>query len=95
MELTHVADSGRWLALNDEVQIGELIYEVENDVMTISHAEVEAFYRGNKIAEELVLAAIRQARENNWKVVPACSFAKTIFERYPDERDVLAESCSG
>lgn len=90
MELTHIADSGRWLALNDEVQIGELIYRVENDVMTISHAEVEPFYRGNKIAEELVLAAVRQARENSWKVVPACSFAKLIFERYPDERDVLA-----
>lgn len=90
MELTHVADSGRWLALNDEVQIGELIYQVENGVMTISHAEVEPFYRGNKIAEELVLAAISQARENGLKVVPACSFAKTIFERYPDQGDVLA-----
>jgi len=90
MELTHIANSGRWLALNDEVQIGELMYHVEDNVMTISHAEVEPFYRGNKIAEELVLAAINQARENSWKVVPACSFAKTIFERYPDERDVLA-----
>ena len=89
MELTHVADSGRWLALNDEVQIGELIYKVEDNVMTISHAEVEPFYRGNKIAEELVLAAIHQARESAWKVIPACSFAKTVFERYPDERDVL------
>jgi len=90
MELTHVADSGRWLALNDEVQIGELVYQVEDNIMTISYAEVEPFYRGNKIAEELVLAAIRQARENEWKVVPACSFAKTVFERYPGEQDVLA-----
>ena len=90
MELKHVAASGRWLALNDEVQIGELNYQVENNVMTISHAEVEPFYRGNKIAEELVLAAIHQARENQWKVVPACSFAKTVFERYPQEQDVLS-----
>lgn len=89
MELTHIADRGRWLAVNDEVQIGELVYRVEDNVMTISHAEVEPFYRGNKIAEELVLAAIHQARENDWKVVPACSFAKTVFERYPDEQDVL------
>src|SRR5690606_17870815 len=89
MELTHIADRGRWLAVNDEVQIGELIYRVEDNAMTIYHAEAEAFYRGNKIAEELVLAAIHRARENDWKVVPAWSFAKTVFERYPAEQDVL------
>ena len=89
MELIHVAESGKWLALNDEVQIGELIYRVDNDIMTISHAEVEAFYRGKKIAEELVLAAIHQAKEKGWKVIPDCSFAKTVFERYPEERSVL------
>lgn len=89
MELKHIPGGGRWLAVNDEVQIGELLYQVKDDVMTISHAEVEAFYRGNKIAEELVLAALHQARANGWKVIPACSFAKTIFERYPEEGDVL------
>ncbi|HLS96409.1 hypothetical protein BC792_1275 [Sphingobacterium allocomposti] len=91
MELIHVAEQAKWLALNDEVQVGELVYEIANGVMTITHTEVEPFYRGNKIAEELVLAAIKQARESNLKVVPACSFAVTVFERYPDQRDVLAE----
>ena len=90
MELIHLADNGKWLALNDEVQIGELRYNVENAVMTISHAEVEAFYRGKRIAEELVLAALDQARENAWKVIPDCSFAKTVFERYPAYGDLLA-----
>lgn len=90
MELKHVKNQYKWLALNDEVQIGELKYEIANGNMTISHAEVDAHYRGHKIAEELVLAAIGQARESQLKVVPACSFAEIVFERYPDERDLLA-----
>lgn len=90
MELIHVADQSKWLALNDEVQIGELLYEIADGKLTITFTEVEAYYRGNKIAEELVLAAIKQARESQLKVVPACSFAVTVFERYPDERDILA-----
>lgn len=90
MELIHVEDQSKWLALNDEVQIGELVYEIGDDKLTITFTEVEPHYRGNKIAEELVLAAIKLARDKQLKVVPACSFAETVFERYPDERDVLA-----
>ncbi|MFD1768913.1 GNAT family N-acetyltransferase [Sphingobacterium suaedae] len=89
MELIHVAEQNKWLALNDEVQIGELIYTITDGIMTISYTEVEPFYRGNKIAEELVLAAIKQARDNHLQVIPACSFAEIVFERYPEQRDVL------
>src|SRR5690606_28721989 len=88
MELTHIADRGRWLAVNDEVQIGELIYRVEDNVMTIYDVEVDAYYRGNKNPEHLVLAAIHHARDNDCKVGPACSRAKPVFERYPAEQDV-------
>ncbi|KGE16130.1 GNAT family N-acetyltransferase [Sphingobacterium deserti] len=83
-------DQSKWLALNDEVQIGELVYERDDKTLTITHTQVEAFYRGNKVAEDLVLAAVKMARENQLKVVPACSFAATVFERYPDEKDILA-----
>lgn len=89
MELIHVEDQSKWLALNDEVQIGELVYTRDERTLTITDTVVEPYYRGNKIAEELVLAAINLARENGLKVVPACSFAETVFERYPDQRDVL------
>ncbi len=89
MELIHVEDQSKWLALNDEVQIGELVYTRDERTLTITDTVVEPYYRGNKIAEELVLAAINLARENGLKVVPACSFAETVFERYPDQRDLL------
>ena len=90
MDLIHMEDQSKWLALNDEVQIGELIYERDDQTITITHTEVEPFYRGNKVAEDLVLAVVKLARDNQLRVVPACSFAATVFERYPDERDVLA-----
>lgn len=90
MEVVHVKKQNKWLALNDEIQIGELKYEIAKGTMTISHAEVDAHYRGHKIAEELVLSAIKQARDAGLKVIPACSFAKTVFERFPEQQDLLA-----
>lgn len=90
MELIHVEEQSKWLALNDEVQVGELVYEIAEGKLTITHTEVEPYYRGNKIAEDLVLAAIKQARDLELKVVPACSFAVTVFERYPEEQDIRA-----
>ncbi len=89
MELIHVSEQNKWLALNDEVQIGELNYSIADGILTISHTEVEAYYRGNKIAEEMVLAVAQYARDNNLKVVTECTFADSVFERYPDEKDVL------
>ncbi|MGO1244362.1 GNAT family N-acetyltransferase [Sphingobacterium sp. JB170] len=90
MEVVHVKKQNKWLALNDEIQIGELNYEIAEGTMTISHAEVDAHYRGHKIAEELVLSAINQARDGGLKVTPACSFAKTVFERFPEQQDLLS-----
>lgn len=91
MELIHVVDQNKWLALNDEVQIGELLYKLDGDFLIISHTEVEAHYRGNKIAEELVLATVEQARVGHLKIVPECSFAGAVFERYPEYIDMLAK----
>ena len=90
MEIIHVQDQYKWLALNDEVQIGELNYSLKEGFLTISHTEVEPYYRGNKIAEDLVLAAAEQARNQDLKVILECSFAEKVFERYPELKDILA-----
>ncbi|MCY4779433.1 GNAT family N-acetyltransferase [Sphingobacterium sp. UT-1RO-CII-1] len=90
MELIHVEEQKEWLALNDEVQIGKLVYKIEDGFLIITHTEVEPYYRGNKIAEDLVLATIDQAQNQTLKIKPECSFAAIVFDRYPEHAELLA-----
>jgi hypothetical protein len=37
----------------------------------------------------MVAQAVTYARENNIKIIPLCPFAKKVFDKTPEFRDVL------
>lgn len=61
-----------------------------HSIMTITHTGVPAEVGGRGIAAALVEAAVKTAREEGWKVVPACSYAAVWLQRHPAYRDLLA-----
>ncbi|MBD0333827.1 MAG: N-acetyltransferase [Chitinophagaceae bacterium] len=56
----------------------------------IEHTEVDEKLRGKNIGYELVHTAVEYARENNFKIVPLCVFAKAVFDKKAEFQDVLA-----
>jgi len=62
----------------------------ERPVMTITHTGVPARVGGRGIAAALVESALKTAREEGWRVVPACSYAAVWMQRHPAYRDLLA-----
>jgi hypothetical protein len=67
----------------------ELDYVLTAGVMTITHTGVPDAVGGRGIASALVEAALETAREEGWKVVPACSYAAAWMRRHPDYDDLL------
>lgn len=57
--------------------------------MIIQHTEVDEELRGQNVGFSLVQQAVEYARLHNVKIVPICSFAKAVFDRKPDFKDVL------
>lgn len=74
---------------NKTLALGEITWEIAGDVMTINHTFVQPEYRGQGIAEELVAEAVAIARENAYRVVPICPFAKKEFARKTAYQDLL------
>ncbi len=73
--------------------IAELDYEIDGDgVMDFYHTGVRPEYEGQGIAKELVLHGFDFARENSMKVIPTCSYVARLFERLPEQRDLLKDS---
>lgn len=59
-------------------------------VMTITHTGVPPEVGGRGIASALVQAAFDAARNEGWKVVPACSYAAVWIGRHPEYRALCA-----
>lgn len=60
-----------------------------SSTMIIDHTEVGDALRGKGAGLQLVNAGVTYARENNIKIIPLCPFAKSVFDKKEELRDVL------
>ena len=79
----------RSVALNDDNIIGYCQYKEENNVWSITHTVVKQEFGGRGIAKRLVLAIIEEARKNNKKINPICSYAVKMMTSSDEYKDVL------
>ena len=70
--------------------LAELVYTKPSaDKMIIEHTEVDDTLAGKKVGLQLVTTAVDYARQQNLKIIPLCPFAKSVFDKNPELRDVL------
>ena len=79
----------RSVALYNDDIIGYCQYKEENNAWSITHTVVKQEFGGRGIAKRLVLAIIEEARKNNKKINPICSYAKKMMESSDEYKDVL------
>lgn len=59
------------------------------DRIIINHTEVDDRLRGTGAGKQMVTKAVEFARERGISIIPLCPFAKSVFEKVPEFRDVL------
>lgn len=57
--------------------------------LIIDHTEVSPTLKGQGIGNQLTASLVQYAREKQIKVIPLCPFAKSVFDKTPEYRDVL------
>lgn len=60
-----------------------------NEKIIIDHTEVNPGNNGKGFGRKMVAKAVEFAREKNIKIIPLCPFAKSVFDKTPEFRDVL------
>ena len=55
----------------------------------IDHTEVSEEFNGKGVGKKLLMATVDYARNNNLKIIPLCPFAKSVFDKTEEIRDVL------
>lgn len=92
MEIQQINDTrrGYFEAVEDEKQAGKMTYTWAGDSkFIIDHTEVNEEFNGKGVGKKLVMAAVEYARTNNLKIIPLCPFAKSVFDKVEEIRDVL------
>jgi predicted GNAT family acetyltransferase len=91
IENAEMEDHGSFYIEEDGERIAELVYSMpEKNKMNIEHTEVDPSLRGKDVGRQLVNAAVEHARKNKIKIVPMCSFARSVFKRHAEYQDILA-----
>lgn len=60
-----------------------------DDRIIIDHTEVDNRLRGEGAGKKMVYAAVDFAREKGISIIPLCPFAKSVFDKIEEIRDVL------
>lgn len=70
----------------------EMTYrKIGGDVIAIDHTYTPPEFRGRDIARRLMERSIADARANNIRIKPLCSYAVAQFQRHPEWADLLAQ----
>jgi uncharacterized protein len=64
------------------------------DHIMVNHTRVAKQSEGRGLARMLYRHMVDFARDRNLKVTPTCSYVAAMFERFPEDRDVLADGTS-
>ena len=67
----------------------ELVYSLRGGRMVIEHTGVPDAIGGRGVAAALVKAALDHARQQGWRVVPACSYSAAYVQRHPEYADLV------
>ncbi|TDS17289.1 GNAT family N-acetyltransferase [Sphingobacterium paludis] len=81
---------GKFEIFVDEQLAGEMTYTWAGDSkFIIDHTEVKNGFDGQGLAKKLVLAGIGFARNKHVKIMPLCPYAKSVFDKNAEYKDVL------
>ena len=90
IQQTNDAKRGYFEAIEDGKEAGKMTYTWAGDSkFIIDHTEVSPDFNGKGVGKKLLMAAVEYARTNDLKIIPLCPFAKSVFDKTPDIRDVL------
>ena len=78
-----------YIEINGNEEAMMTFFLTDDNKMTIDHTEVNTGNEGKGFGKKLLFKAIEYARKNNLKIIPVCSFVKSVIEKTPEFKDVV------
>jgi uncharacterized protein len=76
----------------EDEMLAELIYMKQGEnTLIVEHTEVTEALKGQNIGFQLVNAVVEYARQQGFKIIPMCYFAKSVIDKKPELQDVVQD----
>ena len=91
IKLEESGSKGRYFLRSPQGAVAEMTFsKVGEHMIIIDHTEVPDAFRGQGVGLRLVTRAVEDMRAAGKKIIPLCPFAKSVFDKTPEIRDVLS-----
>jgi predicted GNAT family acetyltransferase len=80
----------RFEILVDDALAGFTAYQPRDDVLVLTHTQVDASFQGKGIGEALVRGTLDEIRRRGGRIVPHCPFVASFIDRHPDYANLVA-----
>lgn len=81
-------NKGVFFVQRGERRIAELSYSLNGKTVVVDHTRVDPEFRGGTLATDLVEALAQWARREEKRVVPMCSYVRSVFAKDPRYADL-------
>jgi len=78
-----------YLKVDDKIEAKMTFVFAGTTQIIIDHTEVNPGNNGKGFGKKMILKAVEFARENGITILPLCPFAKSVFDKTPEYKDVL------
>jgi len=76
---------GKFYIMNETEQVGEMVFAIKGDLLTVYHTEVLPQAEGKGLAKKLLAAMVEYVRSHHLKVIPLCPYVHLQFRQHPEE----------
>lgn len=87
MEVIHDINNSSFFIKIDNAS-SYVSYSLNDRIMELYTTHTPLQLRGKGLAEKVVKAALDYAKENNFKVIPTCSYVRVFIERHPEYKSL-------
>jgi predicted GNAT family acetyltransferase len=90
VEIVEYETKGSAFVSENKKHLAEMTYSIaSSQLIIIDHTEVDGSLKGKGIGKILLMAIVEKARMENFKILPLCPFAKSVFDKDKTISDVL------
>jgi uncharacterized protein len=82
-------DESRYEIRIDGELAGFTEYTLHGTQADFTHTQVDEGFTGRGLASELIRAALDDARQRGWQVMPYCRFVRAFIGKHPEYRDLV------
>ena len=90
IEIKETDSKGAAFVSEENKTLAQMTYSIaSSELIIIDHTEVDTSLQGKGVGKQLLMAIVKNARQENFKILPLCPFAKSVFDRDKTINDVL------